>query len=149
MECFNARFHCGHQVRVVRNIRNDGSFTQLDKGALLIDAGATGIVHSSGYFLQDQVIYQVYFPKSNRVVGVRDTEVIDATLPWVPCLFRSLDKARLRVALKMFEDIIARKGDVVEVQRVERNLESGALNYEILVGSEHLVTVNSQVLDVC
>lgn len=145
MDVFNARFVTGDEIRVIRNIRNDGSYGSMDKGNLLVAAGETGEVRGSGYFLQDQVIYQVYFPKSNRIIGVRDSEVIDSKLDWIPCLFRSLDKARLKLALKMKESIIACKGDVVEVQRVYRDLESGKLEYEIAV-AEYLFRVDARVL---
>ncbi|MDG3085019.1 nitrogen fixation protein NifZ [Vibrio hannami] len=145
MDCSSARFLSGSEVRVVRNVRNDGSFTGLEKGELLVTQGETGIVRSSGYFLQDQVIYQVYFPAVERTIGVRDQEVIHASLAWSPCLFRSLDKAALTVALKMKDEIVAMKGDLVEVQRVYRDLETGRLDYEIEVAGS-LVRVDSRFL---
>jgi nitrogen fixation protein NifZ len=148
MECYGVRFASGDEVRVIRNIRNDGSFTQLDKGELLVEAGLLGIVRSYGYFLQDQIIFQVFFPSINRVVGVRDNEVIGANLKWVPCHFHSLDKATLKLALSMHQEIIARKGDLVEVQRSYRNLEDGSLDYEILVGDHHF-KVGAHVLAAC
>jgi nitrogen fixation protein NifZ len=148
MECYSARFASGDEVRVIRNIRNDGSFTQIDKGELLIEAGALGIVRSYGYFLQDQIIFQVFFPSINRVIGLRDNEVIDAELAWIPCHFHSLDKATLTLSLSIQQQIIARKGDQVEVQRSYRNLVDGSLDYEIAVG-EHHVKVAAHVLSVC
>ena len=148
MDCMNTRFTVGHEVRVVRNIRSDGSFAGKNKGELLVEQGETGIVQGIGYFLQDQVIYEVFFPKINRLVGLRNSEVIDAKLDWIPCLFRSLDKAKLTLALKMKETIIAVKGDIVEVQRVYRDLESGRLQYEIEV-AEHLFKVDARVLEAC
>jgi len=148
MDCFSARFLSGDEIRVIRNIRNDGSFNGLEKGDLLVEQGDIGIVRGSGYFLQNQVIYQVFFPSRNRVVGIRDTEVIDAILKWVPCLFRSLDSARLTLALRVKQSVIAVKGDKVEVQRVHRNLENGQLEYEILV-EKHLVKVDACVLEAC
>ncbi len=145
MDCYNARFPSGSEIRVIRNVRNDGSFPGLNKGELLIEQGETGTVRSSGYFLQDQIIYEVYFPEKNRVVGIRETEVIDAKLDWIPCQFHSLDKARLTLALKMQGQIIAAKGDMVEVQRVYRDLDSGVLEYEIAVAG-HLVRVVAKAL---
>jgi nitrogen fixation protein NifZ len=145
MDCYDARFVSGCEVRVTRNIRNDGSFAGMEKGELLVAQGEVGEVRSSGYFLQDQIIYQVFFPVSNRVIGVRDSEVIDAGLDWIPCLFRSLDRARLTLALKMKQQIIALKGDIVEVQRVYRDLQTGRLEYEIAV-ADHLVRVDARVL---
>ena len=145
MDVFNARFKTGDRIRVVRNIRNDGSVANKNKGELLVEQGLVGEVRGSGYFLQNQVIYEVYFPALNIVIGLRDSEVIDSKLDWTPCLFRSLDKARLTLALKMKESIIAMKGDIVEVQRVYRNLENGQLDYEIAVAG-HLVKVNARVL---
>ncbi|MDB1124151.1 nitrogen fixation protein NifZ [Vibrio algarum] len=67
MDCYAARFSAGDEVRVVRNIRNDGSFSGLDKGDLLVEQGEIGEVRSSGYFLQDQVVYQVFFLKATEL----------------------------------------------------------------------------------
>lgn len=140
------RFAPGSEVRIVRNIRNDGSFQQLEKGDLLVEAGSVGIVRTYGYFLQTQIIYQVFIPEQNRVVGVRDSEVIDATLEWVPCHFRSMDQAKLTCSLRMFGKPLATKGDVIEVHRVYRDLEDGSLSYEIKFG-EHLVKLDSTRLE--
>nr|WP_321273876.1 nitrogen fixation protein NifZ [uncultured Vibrio sp.] len=136
------RFEPGTEVRVVRNIRNDGSFRDRNKGDLLVTAGSTGIVRSCGYFLQTQLIYQVFIEAENKVVGVRDNEVIDAALPWVPCLFRSLDKAKLTCSLVMFGKSLASKGDVIEVHRVYRNLEDGSVDYEVKFG-DHIIRLDA------
>ncbi|MFN1549271.1 nitrogen fixation protein NifZ [Vibrio natriegens] len=140
------RFESGDEVRVVRNIRNDGSFQDSDKGDLLVEAGSVGIVRSYGYFLQTQLIYQIFIAAENKVVGVRDSEVIDATLPWVPCLFRSLDKAKLTCSLVMFGEPLASKGDVIEVHRAYRNLDDGTVNYEVKFG-EHTITLDATRLN--
>lgn len=138
MECFEARFINGSRVRLVRNIRNDGSFRDSAKGELLVAEGEIGIIKSSGYFLQDQVIYQVYFPDIKKTVGVRDNEVIDSELPWIPCQFRSLEQAQLTLSLKMRGEIIANKGDLVEVYRVFRDLETGGVEYLVNVANERV-----------
>ena len=148
IECLDARFECGDQVRVVRNIRNDGSYNDMAKGELLVEQGETGYVRDAGYFLQDQVIYRVFFPHSNRMVGVRDTEVIAAGLDWEPCLFRVSDHAQLRLSLKVKEKIIASKGDRVEIEEVKRHLESGRLEYLITAGGLS-VRVPARVLGEC
>ncbi len=51
----------GDEVRVIRNLRNDGSFPGKDKGDLLIRRGQVGHVRNMGTFLQDQIIYTVHF----------------------------------------------------------------------------------------
>ncbi|SEF61899.1 nitrogen fixation protein NifZ [Vibrio hangzhouensis] len=146
MECWDAKFPVGSQVRLIRNVRNDGSFSELNKGDLLAEQGAVGEVRSSGYYLQNQIVYQVFFPARNLLVGIKETELIDVNLEWVPCLFRSLDKARLTLALKVRDDIIAVKGDLVEVQRVFRDLDTGQLEYEIAVGG-YYVKVDAKVVE--
>lgn len=145
MNGLGIRFEAGEEVRVVRNIRNDGSFKEVVKGELLIEAGELGIIRTYGYFLQDQIIFQVYFPRINQVVGIRDTELIKSELEWVPCLFRSLDSAQLVVALSMNNEIIANKGDIVDIYRVHRNLEDGTLDYQVTVCDE-IFRLNSKFL---
>jgi hypothetical protein len=48
-------------VRVLRNVRNDGTFPGLNLGAPLVRRGSTGYVCDLGLFLQDQIIYTVHF----------------------------------------------------------------------------------------
>ncbi|MCG3724274.1 nitrogen fixation protein NifZ [Vibrio cincinnatiensis] len=139
------RFEPGYKVRVIRNIRNDGSFQDRDKGELLVTSGSIGIVRSYGDFLQSQRIYQVFIEAENKVVGVRESEVIDAALPWVPCLFRSQDKAKLTCSLTMFGKPLASKGDVIDVHRAYRNLDDGSVNYDVKFG-EHIIRLEASRL---
>ncbi|MEI8633962.1 nitrogen fixation protein NifZ [Vibrio sp. PP-XX7] len=131
------RFPPGTVVRLVRNVRNDGSFTDLRKGELLVAAGTEGIIRTYGYWLQTQVIYQVFFPDVQRVIGIREAEVIDAGLEWVPCRFRVGDKARLRYTLTMQSRCLSRKGEMVDIHRVHRDLDTGQLKYEIILEGLH------------
>jgi nitrogen fixation protein NifZ len=55
------QFEYGESVRVIRNIRNDGTFPNIATGALLIKRGSVGYVTNIGTFLQDQIIYTVHF----------------------------------------------------------------------------------------
>ncbi|CAM3944502.1 NifZ domain protein [Vibrio aerogenes CECT 7868] len=128
---FTARFDAGEEVRVIRTVRNDGSFPGMEKGEVLIEAGCVGIVRTYGFFLQTQVIYQVFFPEVNQVIGIRDEELIAARLDWVPRYFHSLDKAKLTRTLAMNGEVLAEKGQIVEIQRAYRDLEDGTLKYEI------------------
>ena len=47
------RFEYGDEVRVTRNVRNDGTYPGLETGQLLIRRGSTGHVRDVGTFLQD------------------------------------------------------------------------------------------------
>ncbi|VTO24745.1 nifZ protein [Klebsiella variicola] len=67
------RFTFSEAVRVVRAIRNDGTYAGLPSGALLVRRGSIGYVRDWGVFLQDQIIYQIHFPDCDRVVGCRET----------------------------------------------------------------------------
>ena len=71
------RFACDDAVRVIRNIRNDGTYPGQLTGALLVRRGSIGYVRHIGVFLQDQIIYTVHFLEAgNRIVGCRETELI-------------------------------------------------------------------------
>ena len=48
------RFTFSEAVRVVRAIRNDGTYAGLPSGALLVRRGSIGYVRDWGVFLQDQ-----------------------------------------------------------------------------------------------
>ena len=55
------RYEYGDLVRVVRTVRNDGTFPGMETGDILAKAGSLGYVRNVGTFLQDQIIYAVHF----------------------------------------------------------------------------------------
>jgi len=72
-------FDLGQKVRVLKIIRNDGTFPGLDRGARLAEKGDTGYVIGIGTFLQQSYIYSVHFLHTGRVIGClkRELEVVD------------------------------------------------------------------------
>ena len=92
-------FEFGTQVRVLRNVRNDGTFPGQATGTLLVRRGSTGYVRDVGTFLQDQIIYTVHFLDEDRLVGCREEELQLAADPWVPSRFEARDRVRARVPL--------------------------------------------------
>ena len=68
------RWDLGDSVRVVRNVRNDGTYPGAELGALLIRCGSTGTVIDVGTFLMDQIIYTVHFLEVDRIVGCREED---------------------------------------------------------------------------
>ena len=115
------RFDYGDAVRVIRNIRNDGTFPGENTGVLLIHRGATGIVRDIGTFLQDQVIYTVHFTDQDRIVGCRDKEIIAIAEHWIPNRFEFGDKVRTRIPLGIKGDVVAEIGDEGEIIKVVRD----------------------------
>ena len=77
------KFTFSEEVRVVRAIRNDGTVAGFAPGALLVRRGSTGFVRDWGVFLQDQIIYQIHFPETDRIIGCREQELIPITQPWL------------------------------------------------------------------
>ena len=119
------RFDYGDEVRVVRNLRNDGTFPGEATGALLVRRGSTGVVRDIGTFLQDQVIYTVHFTDSDKLVGCRDRELIGSEEPWVPSLFEFGDKVVATIPLGINGDVVAEKGDTGEILKVVRDAPGG------------------------
>ena len=70
-------------MRVIRNLRNDGTFPGYPTGALLVRRGSVGHVRDVGTFLQDQLIYTVHFLDADRLVGCREQELQPADAPWL------------------------------------------------------------------
>lgn len=118
-------FEIGDEVRVIRNVRNDGTFPGVDRGQLIMRRGTAGTVVDRGTFLQDQIIYTVHFLGDDRVVGCREEELIPASDPWVPSKFEFREKV---VALKSFAvdgEVIAEAGSEGEVLKVVRDAPGG------------------------
>lgn len=127
------RFACGDAVRVIRNIRNDGTYPGQPTGALLVRRGSVGHVRHIGVFLQDQIIYTVHFLEAgNHVVGCRETELIRADAPWLPNRFERGDRVMARRALAVGGEIVGATGAAGEIMAVIR--EPDTIHYHVLFG---------------
>lgn len=113
------------EVRVIRNIRNDGTYPGEEVGNLLIRRGSVGYVRSRGTFLQDQIIYEVHFVEQGRVVGCREEELIGVDEEWVPSRFEFREKVKATRILAVNGEVIAQVGDVGEIIKVLRWHEDG------------------------
>ncbi len=114
------RWDLGDSVRVVRNVRNDGTYPGAELGELLIRCGSTGTVIDVGTFLMDQIIYTVHFLDVDRIVGCREEELIDIDDPWVPRLYFSRERVAAGQVLAMGGETKIPKGSVGEILRVLR-----------------------------
>jgi nitrogen fixation protein NifZ len=119
------RWDYGDAVRVIRNVRNDGTFPGAEVGELLVRRGSVGHVVNIGTFLVDQVIYSVHFFDVNRIIGCREEELIGAAEPWVPSLFESRQRVASRIALGKGDEVLVPLGASGEILRVLRDAPGG------------------------
>lgn len=117
----DARWDYGESVRLIRNVRNDGTYPGLDPGDFLVRRGSIGYVVDVGTFLQDQIIYSVHFLDADRVVGCREEELIGADEPWLASAFAAREKVRARRVLALGADLRVARGALGEVLRVVRD----------------------------
>ncbi len=130
------RWDLGESVRVTRNVRNDGTYSGAETGALLIRRGSVGAVVDIGTFLQDQIIYSVHFLEDDRIVGCREEELIDGDEPWIPSLFEAREKVRAGKVLALGNDHQVPRGAIGEVLRVMRDGETAVyhIHFDCLPG---------------
>ena len=115
----------GDEVRVTRNVRNDGTYPGLEMGAPLVKRGSTGYVQSVGTYLQDYIIYGVHFLQDDILVGCREEELIPVDEPWVESEFEFRDKVLAKIPLAIQGEVIVKQFDQGEVLKVLRNLPNG------------------------
>lgn len=115
------KYDYGDEVRVMRNVRNDGTYPGLDTGTLLVRRGSTGHVINVGTFLQDQIIYTVHFLDIDKQIGCREEELIPVDEPWVPSLFEFRDKVTPSMTLAIGGEVIAEPGVEGEIEKVLRD----------------------------
>lgn len=140
------RFACDDAVRVIRNLRNDGTYPGQPTGALLVRRGSIGYVRHIGVFLQDQIIYSIHFLEAgNQIVGCRETELIAADALWIPNRFERGDRVIARRALAVRGEVVGEMGAVGEVMAVIREPETAAY-YHVLFG-KRVLQVPESVLD--
>lgn len=119
------RWRIDDEVRVIRNVRNDGTFPGADRGGMLVRRGSVGVIRDIGTFLQDQIIYSVHFHAENRLVGCREEELIGSGEDWTPGRFEFRDKVTSRATLKVAGETLVRPGDTGEVIKTARDHPGG------------------------
>ncbi|OBS10600.1 nitrogen fixation protein NifZ [Acidihalobacter prosperus] len=124
------RFEYGSEVRLIRNVRNDGTYPGLDPGTMLVQRGAVGYVRDVGTFLQDQLIYSVDFFDLGMRVGCREAELIPADAEWTPSRFEFRDKVRARQPLALSGEVRVQAGQSGEIQTVMEG-DDGTPLYEV------------------
>lgn len=145
----NAKWEYGEAVRLVRNVRNDGTYPGLDPGAPLVRRGSVGYVVDVGTFLQDQVIYSVNFLDEGKIVGCREEELIGGDEPWTPSRFEFRDKVRAARQLAVGGEVLVPLGAIGEVIRVIRDAPGGVayhIHFDSLPG--RLLQIPEDILDV-
>ena len=136
-------FDYGHAVRVIRNIRNDGTYPGEKTGNLLVRRGSVGFVRNRGTFLQDQVIYEVHFIDQGRVVGCREEELIDAEDEWIPSRFEFREQVRASKAFSVKGEVIVQVGEEGEIIKVLRHHQDGVAYHVRFPGHTLLVPEES------
>lgn len=139
------KYEFGEEVRIVRNVRNDGTYPGMPTGRLLIRRGSTGFVMNVGTFLQDQLIYTVNFLEQGRIVGCREEELIGITDPWIPSRFESREKVRSKVTLAVRGEVRASPGMEGEILKVMRDAENG-VQYHVIF-HDHVLQVPESALE--
>ncbi len=132
-------YEYGEEVRVIRNVRNDGTYPGMNTGELLIRRGSVGFVRNRGTFLQDQIIYEVHFMEQGIVVGCREEELISADDEWIPSRFEFREKVRAKNPLSVNGEVIANLDDVGEIIKVLRHHQGGVAYHVRFPGHTLLV----------
>lgn len=117
----NPEFELGDTVRVVCNVRDDGTFPGATRGDLLVRRGSLGHVVDVGTFLMDQIIYSVHFLDARRIVGCREEELLAADAAWVDSLFETRERVRNLRALSVDGEVRVPAGALGEVLKVLRD----------------------------
>lgn len=133
----DAQWDYGESVRLIRNVRNDGTYPGLDPGAPLVRRGSIGFVVDVGSFLQDQIIYSVNFLEEGKIVGCREEELIGAEDPWTPSLFEFREKVRATKGLSVGGEVLIPLGAKGEIIKVLRNAAGGVayhVHFDCLAG---------------
>ena len=73
-----AKFFMGQKVRLLDDIKNDGTYPYLGIGDVMIEKGAIGYIRGMGDFLQVIRVYEVHFMDEKaaiEVIGCREHEL--------------------------------------------------------------------------
>jgi nitrogen fixation protein NifZ len=123
-------YNYGDEVRVTRNVRNDGTYPGKLTGEFLLRRGSVGYVQNVGTYLQEYTIYSVHFVEADVLVGCKEEELIPASDPWVPSLFEFRDKVNATIPLSIRGEVVVEPGMTGEVLKVLRD-ESEVVQYHV------------------
>jgi len=73
-----AKFFLGQKVKLLENVKNDGTYPYLQIGDVMIKKGSVGYIRSVGEFLQVIRVYEVHFLEADavaEVIGCREHEL--------------------------------------------------------------------------
>ncbi len=139
------KYEFGDEVRIVRNVRNDGTYPGMPTGQLLVRRGSTGFVMNVGTFLQDQLIYTVNFLELDKIVGCREEELISINEQWIPSKFESREHVRSKVTLAVRGAVRATPGAAGEIFKVLRDADGG-VQYQVIF-HDHVLQVPESALE--
>jgi nitrogen fixation protein NifZ len=71
-------FELGQRVRLIRDIRADGTYSFAKMGEIIAFIGEEGYVRHIGLFLQSIRVYDIDFIASGRLIGCREEELANA-----------------------------------------------------------------------
>lgn len=72
------KFFLGQKVKLLEDVKNDGTYPHLPVGALMMASGSVGYIKKMGEFLQVIRVYEVHFLGTSadmEVVGCREHEL--------------------------------------------------------------------------
>lgn len=119
------QFDFGDAVRLIRNVKDDGTYPGARVGQLLVRRGSVGHVVDIGTFLQDQIIYSVHFLDLHRIVGCRAEELIGMDEDWIPSRYEFREKVRCAVRLARNGEVLVPEQAVGEIIKVVRHAVGG------------------------
>ncbi|ACO76431.1 nitrogen fixation protein NifZ [Azotobacter vinelandii CA] len=140
------QFEYGDEVRLIRNVRNDGTYPGMNTGALLMRRGAVGCVYDVGTYLQDQLIYRVHFLDEGRTIGCREEELILASAPWIPNLFEFRDDVIATRSLAVRGQVLVKRGQLGSIMKVLRDEPELGIQYHVHFGDGLVLQVPEQSL---
>jgi nitrogen fixation protein NifZ len=72
------KFSLGQKVRLLKDVKNDGTFASKRVGEVLAKAGEEGYIRHMGDFLQVIRVYDVDFITQGAIIGCREEELENA-----------------------------------------------------------------------
>lgn len=139
-----AAYEIGENVRLLFDVKNDGTVLGKRRGDMLLSAGAEGYVRGRGNFLMDEVIYDVHFIKEDIIIGCREKELAPFERPWEPAAFSTGDKVTASMDLISKGRIMAPRGASGSITAVMSHPSNGYVFEVRFEGADSLCLVASE-----
>ena len=115
------KYEFGEEVRIIRNVRNDGTYPGVAHRHAADPSRLHRLRHQRRHLPAGPADLYRQLLEQNKIVGFREEELISIDDPWIPSKFESREKVRSKITLTVRGEVRVNPGMEGEILKVFRD----------------------------